>query len=95
VTPAAAQVANPATASSAPEPPLRTLSELPLDLQRAVPALSFGGSVYSELPAQRMVILNGQVLREGDAVSDEIRLEEIRPHSAVMRLRGQRFEMPF
>lgn len=94
VTPAA-QVANPATASSAQEPPLRTLSELPLDLQRAVPALSFGGSVYSELPAQRMVILNGQVLREGDAVSDEIRLEEIRPHSAVMRLRGQRFEMPF
>jgi general secretion pathway protein B len=64
-------------------------------VRSAVPTLSFGGSVYSEVAAQRMVILNGQVLREGDAVSDEIRLEEIRPHSAVMRLRGQRFEMPF
>jgi general secretion pathway protein B len=51
--------------------------------------------VYSEIPAQRMVILNGQVLREGDAVSDELVLEQIRARSAVMRLRGQRFEITF
>ncbi|HEY6514025.1 MAG TPA: general secretion pathway protein GspB [Burkholderiaceae bacterium] len=42
-----------------------------------------------------MVIFNGQVLREGDAVSDEVLLEQIRPQSAVMRLRGQRFEVKF
>ena len=62
---------------------------------RSVPQLAFGGSVYSDTPAQRMVIFNGQVLREGDAVTNELQIEQIRPRSAVMRVRGQRFEMPF
>lgn len=84
-----------ATVASAPEPRLRSLAELPDELRRGVPPLAFGGSVYSETPAQRMVIFNGQVLREGDAVTDELVLEQIRPRSAVMRLRGQRFEVAF
>ena len=80
---------------SAPEPRLRTLNELPEDLRRSVPALAFGGSVYSQIAAQRMVIFNGQVLREGDPLTDELLLEQIRPHSAVLQLRGQRFEVAF
>ena len=92
--PAAAIAAAPAPAS-APEPPLRSLAELPEELRRGVPQLAFGGSVYSEIAAQRMVIFNGQVLREGDAVTDDLLLEQIRPRSAVMRVRGQRFEVAF
>jgi general secretion pathway protein B len=75
--------------------PLQKLSDLPEDLRRQVPTLSFGGSVYSALPAQRMVIFNGQVLREGDLVTDGLSVEEIRAKSAVLRLRGQRFEVVF
>ena len=75
--------------------PLQKLSDLPEDLRRQVPTLSFGGSVYSALPAQRMVIFNGQVLREGDPVADGLTVEEIRAKSAVLRLRGQRFEVVF
>ena len=82
-------------AASVPDPRLRSLAELPEELRRSVPQLAFGGSVYSEIATQRMVIFNGQVLREGDAVTDELLLEQIRPHSAVMRLRGQRFEVAF
>lgn len=89
-----APVAAPPRASE-PEPRLRSLAELPDDLRRSVPQLTFGGSVYSEVAAQRMVILNGQVLREGDSVTDELLLEQIRPRSAVLRLRGQRFEVVF
>jgi len=81
--------------AAAPEPRLRTLAELPEDMRRSVPALAFGGSVYSDIAAQRMVIFNGQVLREGDPLSDELMLEQIRPRSAVLRMRGQRFEVPF
>jgi len=87
------QAALPAPAP-APER-LRTLAELPDDVRRSVPQLAFGGSVYSDTPAQRMVIFNGQVMREGDAVTDDLQVEQIRPRSAVMRVRGQRFEMPF
>jgi len=92
----AAQTPAPATASaSAPEPPLRTLADLPADVRGRVPPLSFGGSVYSEVPAQRLVILNGQVLREGDTIADGVWLAQIRPHSAVIRVGEQRFEFPF
>ena len=51
--------------------------------------------MYSDTPAQRMVIFNGQVLREGDALTNELQIEQIRQRSAVLRVRGQRFEMPF
>lgn len=87
-------------AAAAPPPPaaaapVQKLSDLPEDLRRQVPTLAFGGSVYSALPAQRMVIFNGQVLREGDPVADGLTVEEIRAKSAVLRLRGQRFEVVF
>jgi general secretion pathway protein B len=92
----------PRTPAPAPAPPpprpaerLRSLTELPDELRRSVPALSFGGSVYSDIPTQRMVIFNGQVFREGDALGDDLMLEQIRPRSAVMRLRGERFEVAF
>ena len=86
----------PQAAARAPVPErLRTLAELPDDVRSSVPQLAFGGSVYSDTPAQRMVIFNGQVMREGDAVNDQLQIEQIRPRSAVMRVRGQRFEMPF
>ena len=84
-----------APVAPAPETRLRSLAELPEDLRRNVPPLSFGGSVYSEIAAQRMVILNGQVLREGESLGDDLVIEQIRPRSAVLRVRGQRFEVPF
>ena len=90
--------ATPAAATgpaAAPEPRLRSLAELPADIRASVPPLAFGGSVYSEVAAQRMVILNGQVMREGDAIGDDLVVEQIRPRSAVLLVRGQRFEMPF
>ena len=98
--PATPPAANPRSAAPAPAPAapperLRTLAELPDELRSSVPQLAFGGSMYSDMPAQRMVIFNGQVLREGDAVTNELQIEQIRPRSAVLRVRGQRFEMPF
>lgn len=82
-------------AQSAPEAPLPKLAELPDELRRSVPPLAFGGAVYSEVPAQRMVILNGQLLREGEALSADLTLETIRAKSAVLRIKGERFELVF
>jgi general secretion pathway protein B len=96
--PAQQPAANARSPAAVPVPPperLRTLAELPDELRSGVPQLAFGGSVYSDTPAQRMVIFNGQVMREGDAVTNELQIEQIRPRSAVLRVRGQRFEMPF
>ena len=69
-------------------------NELPEDLRRQVPVLTVGGSVYSPQADKRMVILNGQVFAEGAMLTPELKLEQIRPKSAVLSIRGQRFELP-
>jgi general secretion pathway protein B len=82
-------------APSAPEIRIPKLTELPDELRRGVPPLAFGGAIYSEVAAQRMVILNGQLLREGEALSADLTLETIRAKSAVLRIKGERFELVF
>jgi general secretion pathway protein B len=81
--------------AAAPAPRIPKLAELPDDVRTAVPALTIGGSVYSPQPAARMVIVNGQVFREGDTLAAGLKLEQIRPKSAVFSIRGQAFELPY
>jgi hypothetical protein len=47
--------------------------------------------VYSEIPAQRMVFIDGRRYREGDAFDSETVLERIAADGIVMKRRGQRF----
>lgn len=70
------------------------LAELPDEVRRQVPALKLGGLVYSAAPASRMVLVNGDLQREGSTVAPGLTLERINPKSAVFSLRGQRFEVP-
>ena len=86
-TPAAQQVA------AAAAQRLPTLADLPEALRRALPAMTLGGSMYAEQPALRMVIINGQVVHEGDRLAPELLVQQIRPKSVVLNLRGQAFEL--
>jgi general secretion pathway protein B len=87
-------------ADSAPKPAdvpparLPALAELPPEVRQLVPPLVVGGSVYSPQASVRMVVLNGQVFQEGNELGAELKLEQIRPKSAVLSIRGQRFELP-
>jgi len=90
---ARADAAPDAVASALPAR-LPLLAELPEALRREMAGLSINGSVYAEQPAARLVILNGQVFREGESPATDLRIEQIRPRSVVFNLRGQRFEMP-
>jgi hypothetical protein len=42
-------------------------------------------------PASRLVFLNGQVFREGETVSEGLKVETIAHRWAVLNWRGQRF----
>jgi general secretion pathway protein B len=75
--------------------PLPGLADLPEALRRDMPALSVGGAMHSPTPAQRMLVLNGQVFHEGDSPSPGLTLEEIRLKSAVLNFQGQRFLLTF
>lgn len=75
--------------------PVPSISELPDEIRRQLPALSVGGASYSKNPASRMLILNGQVFKEGDKVANELVLEQIRLKSAVLSFKGRRYSVSF
>ena len=73
--------------------PLR-LAEFSPQQRSEWPAPSIGGSVWSDSAPSRFVILNGQVMREGQTVSPGLVLERIQPRSALLRWRGLLVEVP-
>lgn len=71
--------------------PIPRLAELPESVRRELPKLAISGSVYSEDPASRFVIANGEVLREGAKLGPEHVLEQIGARELVLRFKGQRY----
>jgi general secretion pathway protein B len=90
--PSKPQPAQAATAAPPQAPPM--LSKLSDEQRRGLPALTVGGSVNSPLPQSRLLMLNGQVLREGDRVADGLTVETIGGKSSVLNWRGTRFQLP-
>ena len=71
------------------------INELPDDVRRQLPNFTFGGAVYSDNAANRMLIINGQLFNEGGQPAPGVMLDQIRLKSAVFRYRGYRYEMPY
>lgn len=86
---ARALAAAPASAAAVSEAPI--VNGLPPE----APRLAISGGVYSASRAQRMLIVNGQVVNEGADLGGGIVLEEIRPKAAVLRFRGGRYKVGF
>jgi len=57
--------------------------------------LSVSGAMYSDSPANRMLLINNRVFHEGDQPAAGLVLEEIRLKSAVFRFQGQRFSVNY
>jgi general secretion pathway protein B len=86
--------ANPAkevAAVATPTAPL--LSELPEDIRRQIPALAITGAVYSDNPAQRLLLVNGQVLGQDSLAAPDVTLVEIRSNHSEFSFRGTRFRL--
>ncbi len=79
-----------ATSANQPLPPMLTAEQ-----RRDWPPLALGGSVWSETPSARFVILGGQVVREGDSTPDGVQVERITPKAVVLRWRELRGTLPF
>jgi general secretion pathway protein B len=76
------------------EAPIPRLADLPESLRRELPKLAISGSVYSDDPASRFVMVNGEVAREGARLGADLVLERIGPRELVLRFKGQRFRQP-
>lgn len=71
------------------------MADLPPALQRELPPLAIGGSMYSDNAAQRMLLVDKRLLHEGDEVAPNLVLEKLRPKEAILRIRGTRFRIAF
>lgn len=71
------------------------VAELPDDVRRELPALSIGGAMHSDVPANRMLVLNGSVFHEGDQPAPGLVLEEIKLKSAVFRFKDHRYSVAY
>jgi general secretion pathway protein B len=60
-----------------------------------MPKITVAGGTYSANSRQRMLIVNGQVFREGAEPVPGLVLEQIRDASAVFNFRGERFTLRF
>lgn len=71
------------------------LNELPDDIRRQLPTVNIGGSMYSPVRENRLLIVNGQVLHEGDKITPELVVDQVRVKAAVLAFRGYRYLLPF
>jgi general secretion pathway protein B len=71
------------------------LSQLPENIQREIPQVTFGGYMYSSNPADRLLLIDKVLRREGEQVAPGLTLERLLPNAAVMNYRGYRYRVPY
>jgi general secretion pathway protein B len=62
--------------------------DLPTSVQQNLPAVNMSIFMYSEDPASRMVRINGQTLREGQYISEGLKVEEIKPDGVILNYKN-------
>lgn len=85
----------PAPAPQAAEEILPMQRELPEAIARAVPQVAIGGYIYSSNPADRLLLIDKILRREGEEVAPGLRLEKLLPKAAVMNYKGYRYRVPY
>ncbi|MET0264622.1 MAG: general secretion pathway protein GspB [Duganella sp.] len=91
VLPAAAAPA--ATATSVE--PVLNLRELPEPIQRSIPPVVVGGYIYSKNAADRLLLVDKILRREGEEVAPGLLLEKLNPKEAVFNFKGYRYRVPY
>jgi general secretion pathway protein B len=85
------QIAEHGTTPAKKEIPL--YGSLPQSLRQRLPELSISFLAYSQKPSERIVSINGRILREGQTIADDLTLEEITSAGAVLNYRGDQFRL--
>ncbi len=75
-------------------PNVPSYGELPAGVQLQVPEFSISAHMYSSIPSQRRLSVNGRELKEGDKIKGKLKILEIRPRDVVLEVAGEKFRVP-
>jgi general secretion pathway protein B len=89
---APAEARHPVEATPIPDK-VYSLSELPLSVQQKLPSFGISVFLYSDDPASRMVKINNKMLKEGDYLSEGLKLEEIDQNRLILSYQNFRFRV--
>ena len=85
-----------ATPAATPAPErIALLQELPAQIQREIPPIAINGYLYASNPADRSVLINNRLRREGDQLADGLTLEKLLPSEMVLNYRGYRYRVSY
>lgn len=65
--------------------------QLPGGLQSELPQLTIAFHAYAARPADRRVMINGEMLRQGETFASGLRVDEITPDGVILGYKGFRF----
>lgn len=74
--------------------PIPHYRALPFDIQQKIPEIRYSVHLYSPIPENRMVKIDGWVRKEGSTVYPEVKLLEITEKGAIFQYRDYKFRMP-
>ena len=94
-TPAPASAPTPKVSAATPAAPAPPLEELSAEQRKGLPAITVSGSIYADRAADRILIINGQVLHEGDLVAPDLTLITVGAKAAVLRFGQLRFTVRY
>ncbi len=75
-------------------PDVPSYGELPAGVQLQVPEFNISAHMYSTVPSQRRLSVNGRELKEGDKIKGKLKILEIRPRDVVLEVAGEKFKVP-
>ena len=85
----------PAVEAPAPEENLPFMNQLPEPQRSELPKVVFGGYMYSKNPADRLLLIDKVLRREGEEVAPGLILEQLQSKAAVMNYRGTRYRVAY
>lgn len=68
------------------------IDELPVQIQREIPAMTVQLHAYSSQPSERIVYINSTRLLEGEYLMPGLMLEQITPDGMIFSYKGYRFQ---
>lgn len=72
---------------------IRPLTDMPLSVQNAIPALQFEMHIYAS-DGNGWVKVNGRDRYEGDVIATDVFLDKILPQQVILSYRGEQFSLP-